>query len=101
MKHKGFFNYFLVIALLSVCTFHSTAQTKKIGVVLMADTSTIYQYIGVTIFENNTKPLPLDIALSQYIEKSLKAYLTPEYEVSICELPDSLKTAKKAFLRVA
>lgn len=95
MKHKGILNYFLVIVLLSVCSFYTTAQTKKIGVVLMADTSTIYQYIGVTIFENNTKPLPLDIALSQYIEKSLIAYLTPEYQVSICELPDSLKTTKK------
>lgn len=98
MIKKSIFNIILVTVLLSVCSFNSTAQTKRVGIVFMADTTLIHQYIGFTIFENSTKPLPLDIALSEYIKKSLQSYLTPDYKVGICELPDTLKDVKMGIL---
>ncbi len=98
MKSKNVLKLLLVTLLLSVWSFNSTAQSKKIGVVFMADTTLVHQKIGLTIFENSTKPLPLHIALSGYIEKSLQNYLTPEYSINISELPDSLKNVKMGIL---
>lgn len=75
---------------------YSSAQTSKVAIISLADTTIVHQHVGTTIFANFTDTLHLDIAMKQCINGYLKKYLTAKYEVSIIEqLPDSVFSARK------
>lgn len=96
MKSKNVLKLLLVTLLLSVWSFNSTAQSKRIGVVFMANTNLVYRKIG--LFSHPTTAYPPYIAFSKYINESLETQLTPyDYSISICEIPDSVKYAKTGF----
>jgi hypothetical protein len=75
---------------------YSSAQTSKVAIVSLADTTVVHQHVGMTIFANFTDTLHLDIAVKQCINGYLKKYLSNKYEVNIIDqLPDSVFSAGK------
>lgn len=79
------------ISLLFIISISLKAQKRTIGIVFDADTTLVLEHVGLTIFNNKTNPLPINISISQYIENKLLEHLGNKYEVSICKLPDSLQ----------
>jgi hypothetical protein len=80
---------------------YSSAQTSKVAIISLADTTIVHQHVGTTIFANFTDTLHLDIAMKQCINGYLKKYLTAKYEVSIIEqLPDSVFLPERYFWRM-
>jgi len=84
-----------------VCTINSRAQTHKIAIVSVADTTFIHQHVGLTIFTNFTDTLPINFSIVNHLEKRLQAYLNPGYSVKVVQLPDSVLRAKNGFFNQA
>lgn len=82
---------YLLILLFISFPYKVISQTSKIGIVFDADTTLVYQYVGVTIFSNKTNSLPLNVNVKEYITNKLQSYLSTKYYVDILNLPDSLK----------
>lgn len=93
MKSIRYFYLFFIVAFLfaSVC---SQAQTSRIAIVSLADTTIVNHHLGLTIFTNFTDTLHIDLSVSKYIEQQFKNYLSPYYTVSIVHLPDSVAKGK-------
>jgi len=82
--------------ILSISVAYSSAQTSKVAIVSISDTTIVHQHVGVTLFANFTDTLHLDIAVKQHIDEYLKKYLSTKYEVSIIDhLPDSVFSTRK------
>jgi hypothetical protein len=48
---------------------YSSAQTSKVAIISLADTTVIHQHVGLTILANFTDTLNLNIAVKQHIEQ--------------------------------
>jgi len=80
-----------------VFTNNSSAQTSKIAIVSVADTTFLHRHAGLTVFTNFTDTLPVNFAIVTHLEKKLQTYLTPVYSVTVVQLPDSVLKAKNGY----
>lgn len=86
----------LTIAIFFISSISVTAQTSKIAIVSLEDTTLINQHVGFTVFSNFTDTLQLHLPVRQYVEQRLFRYLSTNYEVSFLNLPDSVYTSRKS-----
>lgn len=93
--------YLLTSILLCSTLFVCNAQTTKICIVSVADTTFLHQHVGLTIFNNFTDTIPINFSIIQQLEKKLKDYLSPAYTVSFDQLPDSVVKAKNGYFSSA
>ncbi|MDP4239436.1 MAG: hypothetical protein Q8904_08210 [Bacteroidota bacterium] len=84
-----------------VCTINTRAQTTKIAIVSVADTTCVYQHVGLTAFTNFTDTLHVNFGLIQHLEERLQAYLNTEFTVTVVRLPDSVTRVKNTFFSQA
>jgi hypothetical protein len=80
-----------------ICTLNSKAQTTKIAIVSVADTTFIHRHIGFTAFTNYVDTLPINFSIINHIEGKLISYLKPGFSVSVVQLPDSVSKVKNKF----
>jgi hypothetical protein len=78
-----------------------SAQTSKIAIVSVADTTFIHRNAGLTIFTDFTDTLHLNFSIIRQLETKLQTYLTPGYTVIFVQLPDSVLKARNGFFRTA
>lgn len=95
MKLTVLLRHISLSVLLAFTTAYSSAQTSKIALIFIADTTIVHQHVGTTAFTNFTDTLHLDVAAKQHIGEQLKRYLSRSYEVNMVNLPDSVYSEKK------
>ena len=77
------------------------AQTSKIAIVSVADTTVIYHHVGLTVFTNFIDTLHLNFSMIGQMEKTLHSYLDSVYSVKVVQLPDSVMKVKNGFFSQA
>jgi len=95
MQQIKLFRYFCISILLVINGVNLNAQTTKIAIVSLEDTTLVHQHVGLTAFANFTDTLQFKLATSKYIEKQLKKYLSSKYSASIVQLPEYAVNGKK------
>jgi hypothetical protein len=98
MKSTLFLRFLLSCIVFFAGMYSSLAQIKNIAIVSLADTTIVNQHIGLTIFNNFTDTLHLNLALSSHLEQELKKYLSQTYTATIVTLPDSVSKGKREFV---
>jgi len=95
MKQKNHLRELTASLLLLISITYSSAQTSKVAIISLADTTIVHQHVGLTIIGNFTDTLHLNLAIKQHIEEQLKKYLSRSYTLSIInDTPDLLSTTK-------
>ena len=97
MKPIKFLSVFLLT--LSCFAFSLRAQTSKIAIVSVADTTFLHRHAGLTVFTNFTDSMSINFSMVGHIEKELLTYLLPGYSVTVVQLPDSILKAKNGYFR--
>ena len=77
------------------------AQTSRIAIVSVADTTIIHQHVGFTAFTNFIDTMSINFSIIGHLEKKLLTYLTPGYTVTVVQLPDSVLKAKNGLFSSA
>jgi hypothetical protein len=72
-----------------------TAQTQKVLIVSLEDTTIVHCHLGITAFTNFKDTLKTSIPLSKIIEEKLSGYLSASFETHIINAPAEIK--KQAF----
>jgi len=90
-----------LLLILSCLTFNLHAQTSRIAIVSVADTTIIHQHVGFTAFTNFTDTISVNFSVINHLKYKLLTYLTPVYTVTVVQLPDSVLKAKNGFFSSA
>ena len=90
-----------LLLILSCLTFNLQAQTSRIAIVSVADTTIIHQHVGFTAFTNFIDTMSINFSIIGHLEKKLLTYLTPGYTVTVVQLPDSVLKAKNGLFSSA
>jgi len=85
----------LMLLCLGISSLTITAQTQKVLIVSLEDTTIVHCHLGLTAFSNFTDTLKTGIPLSKIIEEKLSAYLGTSFETHIISAPDEIR--KHAF----
>jgi hypothetical protein len=101
MKPKNLFTGLFICFICFVYSPECSAQTTKIAIVSVADTTLIYQHLGFTAFTNFIDTIHINFSIVNHLEKELQTYLTPTYSVTIVQLPDSVLKVKNGFFSQA
>jgi hypothetical protein len=99
MRDMNLLHYLTLSLTLAICISNSSAQTSKVAIISLADTTIVHQHVGSTLFSNFTDTLHLDVAVTQHLKQQLSKYLSQKYDVSMVgQLPDSvLSPSEKIF----
>ena len=95
MKPNHLLSVFLVI--LSCLAFSLQAQTSKIAIVSVADTTILHRHAGLTVLTNFRDTMSINFSMIGHIEKKLQTYLVPGYTITVVLLPDSVLKAKNGY----
>jgi len=101
MKPTHLLTGLLVCLSYFACTQNCRAQTSKIAIVSISDTTFIHQHLGLTAFTNFVDTLHLNFSMIDRMEKTLHTYLDPGYTVTVVQLPDSVLKVKNGFFSAA
>ena len=74
-----------LLLILSCLTFNLQAQTSRIAIVSVADTTIIHQHVGFTVFTNFIDTMSINFSIIGHLEKKLLTYLTPGYTVTVVQ----------------
>jgi hypothetical protein len=94
---KGLFICFIFY----IWTPYCNAQTTKIAIVSVADTTVLHRHAGLTVFSNFSDTLHLNFSIIRQLENKLQTYLTSAYSVAVVQLPDSVLKVKDGFFSSA
>jgi hypothetical protein len=87
---NSFHKKILLLCLTLIClTLH--AQTQKVIILSLEDTTIVHRHVGLTAFTNFKDTILRDIPLSKIIEEKLTGYLRTKFELHIIKVPDEIK----------
>ena len=98
MKDRGIARFSILILFLILSYRVASAQTNRIIVVPIEDTTLVDCHVGATLFSNSVKPLNINIPMAKYIENKLNEYLSTKYEVTIACPPAEITRKAYGFL---
>ncbi len=85
----------ILLMCLMMISLALTAQTKKILIVSLEDTTMVHGHLGITAFKNYKDSLRISFPFSKYIEDKLSGYLKTSFETHIINAPTEIR--EKAF----
>jgi hypothetical protein len=101
MRQAAFIRNLLFCLMMVICLTKISAKPSKVAIVLLADTTIVYQHVGLTILANFTDSLKLNVSIKDYLTQQLKDSLSKKYEVSIIDyLPDSVISRSEKLLNI-
>jgi len=91
MRNSNSFYKKILLLCLTLVSLTLHAQTEKVLIVSLEDTTIVHRHLGFTAFTNFKDTILRDVPLSKIIEEKLTGYLKTKFEPHIIKVPDEIK----------